>query len=115
ISTSSSILTDKQKTAFFFVLIPEQMVLLDTGKAAGMFARFNVPMSGYIVNRVIPEDVAAGQGAPAYLKNRYTMQQGYLKQIDQQFGQGVLARNPELERDVTGLGMIGRVAKEMFG
>ncbi len=115
ISTSSSILTDKEKTAFFFVVIPEQMVLLDTAKAAGMFARFNVPISGYIVNRVIPQDIAEDPSVPAYLKNRYKMQQGYLKQIDQQFGQGVLARIPELERDVTGLEMIGRVAKEMFG
>jgi arsenite-transporting ATPase len=114
ISTSSSILTDKEKTAFFFVVIPEQMVLLDTAKAAGMFARFNVPISGYIVNRVIPESIAADPSAPAYLKNRYAMQQGYLKQIDQQFGQNVLARIPELERDVTGLEMIGRVAQVMF-
>jgi len=114
IGTSSSILTDKEKTAFFFVIIPEQMVLLDTAKAAAMFERFNVPISGYIVNRVIPEAVAATTSAPAYLKNRYDMQQGYLKQIDQQFGQGVLARIPELERDVTGLEMIGRVAQVMF-
>ena len=114
ISTSSSILTDKEKTAFFFVVIPEQMVLLDTLKAAGMFARFNVPISGYIVNRVIPQNIAADPTAPAYLKNRYEMQQGYLKQIDQRFGQGVLARIPELERDITGLEMIGRVAKVMF-
>ncbi len=114
IGTSSSILTDKEKTAFFFVIIPEQMVLLDTAKAAAMFARFNVPISGYIVNRVIPEAVATTTSAPAYLKNRYDMQQGYLKQIDQQFGQGVLARIPELERDVTGLEMIGRVAQVMF-
>jgi len=115
IGTSSSILTDKEKTAFFFVIIPEQMVLLDTAKAATMFARFNVPISGYIVNRVIPEAVATTPSAPAYLKNRYEMQQGYLNQIDQQFGQGVLARIPELERDVTGLEMIGRVAQIMFG
>jgi arsenite-transporting ATPase len=115
ISSSSSILTDKEKTAFFFVVIPEQMVLLDTVKAAGMFARFNVPISGYIVNRVIPADIARDPSAPAYLTNRYTMQQGYLKQIDQQFGQQVLARIPEFERDVTGLEMIERVAREMFG
>jgi arsenite-transporting ATPase len=114
IGSSSSILTDKEKTAFFFVIIPEQMVLIDTVKAAGMFARFNVPISGYIVNRVIPRDVAGDPSVPAYLKNRYVMQQGYLKQIDQQFGRDVLARIPELERDVTGLEMIGRVAQVMF-
>src|SRR5438093_6308388 len=34
ISTSARILTDRQRTAFFFVLIPEEMALLDTRKAA---------------------------------------------------------------------------------
>lgn len=115
ISTSSSILTDKEKTAFFFVVVPEQMILLDTAKAAEMFAKFSVPIQGYVVNRVIPPAVANSASAPAYLKNRFAMQQEYLKQIDQQFGQSVLARIPELERDVTGLEMIGRVADEMFG
>src|SRR6266487_2420136 len=32
INASSQILTDKQRTAFFFVLVPEQMILLDTRK-----------------------------------------------------------------------------------
>ena len=59
ISTSSSILTDRQKTAFFFVIIPEEMILIDTQKAAQLFAKFNVPLSGYVVNRVIPESLAS--------------------------------------------------------
>src|SRR5579883_2993829 len=49
ISTSSRILTDRQKTAFFFVLVPEEMVLIDTQKAAELFRRFDVPIAGYIV------------------------------------------------------------------
>ncbi|HEX9897866.1 MAG TPA: TRC40/GET3/ArsA family transport-energizing ATPase, partial [Candidatus Methylomirabilis sp.] len=69
ISTSSSILTDRQKTAFFFVIIPEEMILIDTQKAAQLFAKFNVPLSGYVVNRVIPESLAS-QEIPAYLRNR---------------------------------------------
>ncbi len=44
INTSSGILTDKQKTAFFFVVIPEEMIILDTKKAAGLFAKFDVPL-----------------------------------------------------------------------
>src|SRR5512133_3570084 len=35
INSASRILTDREKTAFFFVVIPEQMILLDTKKAAG--------------------------------------------------------------------------------
>src|ERR671915_1290571 len=57
INTASSILTDRKKTAFFFVIIPEEMILLDTAKAAKLFAAFNVPIGGYVVNRVIPEDL----------------------------------------------------------
>jgi arsenite/tail-anchored protein-transporting ATPase len=114
INAASKILTDRQRTAFFFVVIPEQMILLDTAKAAGMFAKFNVPIAGYIVNRVLPESLLE-QGVPAYLRNRMEMQRGQLDEIERSFGSSVLARIPELERDVTGLEMIERVADLMYG
>ena len=114
INVSSSILTDKLKTAFFFVVTPEEMIILDTKKAAGLFAKFDVPLAGYIVNRVIPPELA-GQDIPAYLRNRMEMQTTYLKEIDQVFSGEVLARIPEFERDITGLPMIERMADVMFG
>jgi arsenite-transporting ATPase len=114
INTSSQILTDKQKTAFFFVLVPEEMILLDTQKAAEMFARFQVPILGYIVNRVLPTELLQ-QDIPQYLSNRIEMQDKYLQKIDELFGVGVLARIPEFERDITGLEMIEKVAEAMFG
>ncbi len=115
ISTSSSILTDREKTAFFFVLVPEEMILIDTEKAAKLFAKYNVPISGYIVNRVIPKEIAQSEHAPAYLRNRYEMQQKYLKKIREQFGDQVLAEVQEMERDIAGLEMIARMAEAMFG
>ncbi len=114
INTSSGILTDKQKTAFFFVLIPEEMIILDTQKAAGLFAKYNVPLSGYVVNRVIPPELAS-QKIPDYLQHRLEMQKGHLAQIDATFGGEVLARVPEFERDITGLPMIERMADVVFG
>ena len=114
INTSSSILTDKLKTAFFFVVTPEEMIILDTKKAAGLFAKFDVPLAGYIVNRVIPPELA-DQDIPAYLHNRMEMQTKYLAEIDQVFSGEVLGRIPEFERDITGLPMIERVANVMFG
>lgn len=114
ISTSSSILTDRKKTAFFFVVIPEEMILIDTQKAAGLFEKYEVPLSGYIVNRVIPARVAQSEHAPEYLRNRFEMQGQYLNKIDDLFGNKVLARIEEMERDVTGLPMIERMAKAMF-
>jgi arsenite/tail-anchored protein-transporting ATPase len=115
INSASKILTDREKTAFFFVLTPEEMIILDTKKAAGMFAKFDVPVAGYIVNRVIPKELAESPGVPGYLKNRIEMQTGYLDKIKTTFGKDILGHIPELERDVTGLEMIERVAGIMYG
>ncbi len=113
INASSRILTDKERTAFFFVLVPEEMIILDTRKAAELFAKFDVPISGYVVNRVLPPDLGAGK-VPDYLRNRITMQQKYMKDIQGIFGREILAHVPEMERDITGLAMIERLAKRLF-
>jgi arsenite-transporting ATPase len=109
IQSSSRILTDKEKTAFFFVLVPEEMIILDTQKAAELFAKFKVPLSGYIVNRVLPATLGQEQ-IPEFLRHRLEMQGKYLGRIKETFGAQVLTQVPELERDVTGLDMISRVA-----
>jgi arsenite/tail-anchored protein-transporting ATPase len=114
INKSSSILTDKEKTAFFFVLTAEEMIIKDTQKAAELFAKFDVPLSGYIMNRILPMELMH-QSIPEYLKNRLTMQEHYLKIIQTTFGDQILASVPEMERDVTGLPMIEKMAKAMFG
>jgi arsenite-transporting ATPase len=114
INASSSILTDKEKTAFFFVVVPEEMILIDTQKAAGLFAKFDVPISGYVVNRVVPRELL-DQDIPPYLRNRIEMQDKYIKQIGEMFGSLVASSVPELERDVTGLPMIEKLAGIMFG
>jgi arsenite-transporting ATPase len=114
INASSSILTDKEKTGFFFVIIPEEMILIDTAKAAELFAKFDVPIMGYVVNRVVPRELLQ-QNIPAYLKNRIEMQDKYLDQIKNTFGRQVAAHVPELERDVTGLDMIRQLSEIMYG
>lgn len=114
INKSSGILTDKQKTAFFFVVTAEEMIINDTIKAAGLFAKFDVPLSGYIVNRVLPAELK-NQNIPEYLKNRFTMQEKYMRVIDDSFKGQILATVPEMERDITGLPMIEKIADKMFG
>ena len=114
INASSSILTDKVKTAFFFVVVPEEMIILDTQKAAELFAKFDVPIAGYIVNRVLPPELR-NQVVPAYLKNRLQMQSTYVDKINTTLGNQVVGMVPELERDVTGLAMIEKLAKIMYG
>jgi arsenite-transporting ATPase len=114
INASAGILTDKSKTAFFFVVVPEKMIIIDTEKAARLFAQFDVPIAGYVVNRVIPRELL-GQQIPEYLRHRIQMQDGHLAQIRKTFDDQVLALVPELERDVTGLAMIETLADIMYG
>jgi arsenite-transporting ATPase len=114
INTSSGILTDREKTAFFFVVTPEEMIIIDTLKASKLFAKYQVPISGYIVNRVIPPELAQ-KDIPEYLRYRIEMQKRYLEKIDETFGVEVLTQVPEFERDITGLDMIGKVAESLFG
>jgi arsenite-transporting ATPase len=114
INSSSQILTDREKTAFFFVVVPEEMIILDTQKAAKLFAAFDVPLAGYVVNRVVPRELLS-QDIPSYLRNRIEMQARYLDQIKNELGAQVQAHVPELERDVTGLAMIEKLAGIMYG
>ena len=113
INASSSILTDRAKTTFFFVVVPEEMIIEDTRKAARLFAQFDVPIGGYVVNRVVPRELLE-QNIPEYLRNRIRMLDRRLGDIRTAFGDEVLAYVPELERDVTGFPMIEKLARIMF-
>ena len=113
INTSAGILTDKRKTGFFFVVVPEALVIDDTRKAAQMFATFDVPIAGYVVNRVVPHSLLQ-ENIPDYLRRRIAMQDRHLNDVRSAFGEQVMAMVPEMERDVTGLAMIERLADVMF-
>jgi arsenite-transporting ATPase len=43
------------------------------------------------------------------------MQEGHLGTLSRELGDEVLAYIPEMERDITGLPMIAKMANEMFG
>jgi arsenite-transporting ATPase len=113
IGTSSKIMTDTEKTAFFFVLTPEEMTIVDTEKAAQLFAKYDVPLAGYLVNRVINRDLL-NENIPAYLRNRIDMQAKALEMIDQKLGSAVLSRVPEFDSEIKGLNTIRALAEVMF-
>jgi len=113
IGSSSKIMTDTEKTAFFFVLTPEEMTIVDTEKAAQLFAKYNVPLSGYIVNRVINKELLK-DNIPGYLRNRIGMQAGALEMIEEKFGSSVLSAVPEFDSEIKGLDVIRNLAEVMF-
>jgi arsenite-transporting ATPase len=62
---------------------------------------------------VLPADLGAGN-IPTYLRNRIAMQQKYMGVIKESFGADIRAYVPEMERDITGLPMIERLAQRLF-
>src|SRR5438046_8375372 len=56
INASSRTLTDKTRTACFFVVVTAEMIILYTTKAAALCAKTDVARSGHLVNRILPAD-----------------------------------------------------------
>jgi arsenite-transporting ATPase len=110
----SSMIRDKKRTAFFYVLVPELMPILDTRKAIQMFKEFNVDVSGVIVNQVYPLSLLEDPGVPEFLKTRIRSQQVYLKQIINEFGTIIKGIVPMMEREPKGLEMIAKIAEVLY-
>lgn len=109
---AQQLLTDQEKTAFFFVTLPEALPIAVIRRFIGWFNEFGIPVGGVIVNGVI-EAAQVDDSSSEFVKNRVAMQQGYLRQIDELFPD-VRARVPLFEKEVRGLEMLARVAEALF-
>jgi len=110
----SNMMRDKEHTAFFYVLIPELMPILDTKKALEMFQAFNIPLSGILVNQVYPEELLEQPNVPSFLRSKISMQQKYMKTIQGEFGNLLRGVTPMFDREPKGLEMISKVAENLF-
>lgn len=111
----SKVVRDKVHTAFFYVLTPELLPILDTAKALQMFSEFNVTVSGVMVNQVYPNELLTDRGVPEFLKSRIRSQQNYLQRIEKDFGPIIRGIVPMMEREPKGLDMIEKIANILLG
>ncbi|HZY46828.1 MAG TPA: ArsA family ATPase, partial [Candidatus Bathyarchaeia archaeon] len=111
----SNMVRDRKHTAFFYVLIPELMPILDTRKALEMFQAFSITVSGVVLNQVYPRELSDQEDVPAFLKNKVASQQDYIGQIDNEFGNLIKGVVPMLDREPKGLQMISKVADILYG
>ena len=110
IAQAKRLLTDAQKTAFFFVTLPEALPIAVIRRFIAWFKDFGIPIGGVIVNGIIARE-QVGADAPAFVRNRVAMQAGYLREIDESFPGMVRARLPLLETEVRGLETVGRLGR----
>jgi arsenite-transporting ATPase len=109
------IISARDTTALFYVVIPEQMAIMDTEIAIKEFKKFGIELSGIIVNQVYPEELASDPNVPDFLKNRVKMQQGNMETIKKKFGDMLVAHVPMMDREPKGLEMLEKTAYIVYG
>lgn len=107
------LLTDKERTAFFFVTLPLSLPIAVIERFIGWVQAFDIPTGGVIVNEVLPKEEFDLKNASSYIVNKIKEQEGYLKIIHEKFPGMVRACVPLFETEVTGLEMIARVAEAL--
>jgi len=106
-------LTDEQKTAFFFVTLPEALPIAVISRFIGWFHDFGIPVGGVIVNMLL-DKAALGQDVPEFVRNRVQMQEEYMKTIWEKFDGSVRALVPLFDQEVRGEAMLGAAARKLM-
>ena len=107
------LLTDAEKTAFFFVTLPEALPIAVITRFIGWFHEFGIPIGGVIVNMVLDRQ-ALGADVPEFVLNRMQMQDDHMKTIREKFDDRVRAVVPLFDEEVRGTAMLGRAAASLF-
>jgi arsenite-transporting ATPase len=108
------LLSDGEKTAFFFVTIPLALPIAVVKRFINMVEAFDIPVGGVFVNMVMPESVVKGRGVTDYLTNKFKEQQSYMWIISKDLGELVRAYIPMFPTEVTGLDMIKKVSDALI-
>ncbi len=111
---AKTLLTDAQKTAFFFVTLPEALPIAVITRFIAWFKEFGIPVGGVVVNMVIEQTQVKAE-SPDFVKNRVAMQSNYMKEIEEKFPGMVRAVLPLFETEVRGVGMLDRTATALHG
>jgi arsenite-transporting ATPase len=106
-------LTDAEKTAFFFVTLPEALPIAVISRFIGWFQDFGIPVGGVVVNMLLDRQ-ALGDEAPEFVLNRIQMQQEHMKTIWDKFDGSVRAVVPLFDQEVRGISMLGQAARILF-
>lgn len=109
---AKELLTDDEKTAFFFITLPEALPIAVIKRFINWFKEFGIPIGGVVVNLLIDKE-AVDENAPEFVRNRVAMQDDYMDEIWRSFPD-VRAIVPLFEQEVRGVDMLKRTAAHLF-
>lgn len=107
------LLTDPQKTSFFFITLPESLPIAVITRFIQWFHDFGIPVGGVIVNGLIQKEMVKPE-SPEFVRNRVKMQDEHMEEIWQKFGDGVRSIIPLFETEIQGPVMLHKLANRLF-
>jgi len=110
---AKDLLTDAEKTAFFFVTLPEALPIAVIKRFIAWFKEFGIPIGGVVVNGLIDKSQVKAE-SPEFVRNRVSMQDNYMEEIKTTFAGMVRAVIPLLETEIRGVKMLERTADMLF-
>lgn len=99
------ILTDAKQSALLFVLTPEKLPILETGRSVQSLQQEKLPLAGLVINRILP-DGADGH----FLAARRAQEKVHLAQIEQDFAKLPRYKVPLQATDIQGLAALQHIA-----
>jgi arsenite-transporting ATPase len=111
---AKELLTDPEKTAFFFVTLPEALPIAVIRRFINWFEEFGIPVGGVVVNMLIDKENVASDAAE-FVKNRIEMQAGYMQEIEEAFDGLVRGIVPLFDTEVRGVEMLNRTTDALLG
>lgn len=110
LSRLREIITDRGRTSFVLVAVPERLVIEETARAAEMLGDTGVDVGGLVINRVLPDDLEG-----AFYHARKAQESTYLQEIERRFGRLRRVRVRQLPRDVYGVASLALVSTQLLG
>jgi len=111
--SARGLLTDDQKTSFFFVTLPEALPIAVISRFINWFHEFGIPVGGVLVNMRIDQSVVGADSAE-FVRNRLAMQDEHMATVRERFDGQVRSVVPLYETEVRGVDMLRRLAGSMF-
>jgi arsenite-transporting ATPase len=107
-----TLLTDEQKSAFFFVTLLESLPIAVIRRFIGWFEEFGIPIGGVIINQAIDKS-QVDENTAEFIKNRVKMQDRYREEANTIF-RDIRGEVPLFEKEVRGLEMVGKLSETLF-
>ncbi|MFA3781570.1 TRC40/GET3/ArsA family transport-energizing ATPase [Melioribacteraceae bacterium 4301-Me] len=107
---ATRLLGDAEKTTFIFVLQPEEISIYETKRSSMELKEIGIQNIELIINGILPEEVCEHP----FFKNRFEMQQKYIKTIEAEFPGKTLRKIYQRDGEIKGVERLLNIEKDLF-